>query len=187
MSAVISLQYCDGLYLNVFAVQHMRQTGSVIVSITQSYGKLGTDAAAATSDEFEYNYTISNNGLLSLYDIRIGDSGFSEKGVFITCTDVDSAAVSGTGHGAVTGLASYNSDNMGLAPGRSLTCSARDSVTQSEVRQTASSGVRHIPSCLSSHVRQTQLALRCTRVDVVEATCLLHCIALFLIRSSEVL
>lgn len=109
----------------------------MLVSITQSYDKLGTDAAAATSDEIEYNYTITNNGLLSLYDIGIEDDGLREKGVFITCTDVDSSAVPGIDHGAVSGLAAYSSDNKGLAPATSLTCSAKDSVTQAEVRKNA--------------------------------------------------
>lgn len=117
-----------------FTLKHALQTGSVLVSIGQSYDKLGTDAAAATSDDIEYTYTITNNGLLSLYDIDIEDTGLHEKGVSITCTDVDSSVVSGVGHGAVTGLAAYI-DNRALAPAASLTCSATDSVVQAEVRR----------------------------------------------------
>lgn len=112
----------------------------MLVSLGQSYDKLGTNAAAATSDEIEYNYTITNNGLLSLYDISLEDNGLHERGVIITCTDVDSSDVAGVGHGNVTGLAAY-SNNKGLAPARSLTCSAIDNVTQEEVRMKVSSVV----------------------------------------------
>lgn len=112
----------------------------MIVSLEQRYDKLGTNAAAATSDEIEYNYTITNKGLLSLYDISLEDSGLHENGVIITCTDVDSSSVAGVDHGNVTGLAAYI-DNKGLAPTSSLTCSAKDNVTQEEVRKTVESGV----------------------------------------------
>lgn len=103
------------------------------VSLGQSYDKLETNATAATSDKITYTYNITNNGLLSLYDIGIEDDDLHEKGVFITCTDVDSLVVSGVGHGAVTGLAAY--PTKGLAPAASLTCSAIDGVTQVEVRK----------------------------------------------------
>lgn len=107
------------------------QVGSVRVLLTQSYEKLGTDAAAATSDEVELKYTVTNNGLLNLYDIGIMDNDLHEKGVYITCTDVDSETAPGAGHGAVTGLAAY--PDKGLAPASSLTCTASDGVTQAEV------------------------------------------------------
>ncbi len=107
------------------------QVGSVRVSIGQSYDKLGTDAAASTSDEITYTYHITNNGLLDLYDIGIMDGGLHEKGVSVTCTDVGSNTASREGRGAVTGLAAYASN--GLASAASLTCTAIDGVTQEEV------------------------------------------------------
>lgn len=102
------------------------------VSLVQSYGKLGTDTPAATSDVITYTYNIINNGLLSLYNVGIQNDGLLEKGVAITCTDTDSQSVLELGSGAVTGLAAYP-DN-GLAPAQSLTCSASDGVSQAEVR-----------------------------------------------------
>lgn len=101
------------------------------MSLSQSYDKLGTDAAAATSDVIAYTYTITNNGLLSLYNIGIYDDGLHERGVAITCTDTDSQSEVGLSSGAFTGLATYP-DN-GLAPAQSLTCTASDGVTQAEV------------------------------------------------------
>lgn len=79
----------------------------------------------------EYTYKIANNGLLSLYDIGIEDQRLHEKGVIITCIDVDGRTMNGAGHGAVTGLAAFP-DN-GLAPAQSLTCTAKDGATQAEV------------------------------------------------------
>jgi len=105
----------------------------VRVSIGQSYDKLGTDSPASTSDEITYTYHITNNGLLNLYDIGIMDDGLHAKGVSITCTDVRSNTESREGRGAVTGLAAYP-DN-GLVSAASLTCTAKDSVTQEEVRK----------------------------------------------------
>lgn len=117
------------------------QVGSVRVSIGQSYDKLGTDAAAATSDEITYTYHITNNGLLDLYDIGIMDDGLHEKGVYITCTDVGSNTASREGRGAVTGLAAYASN--GLVSAATMTCTAKDGVTQEEVRKIMSYAVQH--------------------------------------------
>lgn len=111
------------------------------VAVGQNYDKLGTDAPASTSDEITYTYHITNNGLLNLYDIGIMDDDLHKKGVSITCTDVGSSMVSWDGHGAVTGLAAYPSN--GLVPAASLTCTAKDSVTQEEVGRELSCGVQH--------------------------------------------
>ncbi|CAM9249880.1 unnamed protein product, partial [Hapterophycus canaliculatus] len=107
------------------------QVGSIRVLLTKSYDKLGTDAAAATSDEVDFIYTITNNGLLNLYDIGIESDDLHVKGVSITCMDVDSETSPGVGHGAFTGLAEY--PDQGLAPASSLTCTATDGVTQGEI------------------------------------------------------
>lgn len=109
------------------------QVGSVHVLLGRSYDKLGTGAAAATSDEIKYTYTITNNGLLDLFDIGIEDNTLHDNGVTITCTDVDAQTADGVGHGSFTGLATY--PDKGLAPATSLTCTATDGVTQSEVRK----------------------------------------------------
>lgn len=157
------LRYTNSLHRLFYRI-YKRQTGSVLVSLGQHYEKLLTNVPAATSDEIEYTYTITNNGLLSLYDIGIEDDGLHEKEVFITCTDVDSLVVPGVGHGAVTGLAAYI-DNKGLAPATSLTCSAKDSVTQEEVRRArGQSMVDTMPGCRSSYGRETGLS--CVRMDM---------------------
>lgn len=155
-----------------------RQTGSVMVSIRPSYDKLETTAAAATSDEIVYNYTITNNGLLSLYDISIEGSGLHEKGVYITCTDVDSLAVPGVGHGAVTGLATYI-DNKGLAPAASLTCSAKDGVTQAEVRNES---VEWCPTLNRAVRRRMDCTTTCT-FHRSEHHTLLFCVSRFALQN----
>lgn len=101
------------------------------VLLTHGYDKLGTQIPAATSDEVDIAYTITNNGLLNLYDIGIEDDDLHEKGVYITCTDAGAETSVRAGHGALTGLASY--PDHGLAPASSLTCTATDGVTQAEV------------------------------------------------------
>lgn len=109
------------------------QVGSVHVSLAQSYNKTDPKVAAALSDEVEYTYTIKNNGMLSLYDIDIADEELSAREVTMSCTDVDSLKVSGTDFGEVTGLAAYPGN--GLAPAASLKCTAKDAVSQTEVRE----------------------------------------------------
>lgn len=109
----------------------MQQVSSVYLTLEQLYEKAGTGIAAATSDKVEYTYKITNNGMLSLYEVAIEDEKLQMSGVYITCTDVDSTTATGIGHGAFTGLASYP-DN-GLKPAASLTCTAQDGVTQAEV------------------------------------------------------
>lgn len=111
------------------------KVGSVDILLETSYDKLGTGAASATSDEVEHKITITNNGLLRLYDIGVEDAGLQARGARISCTDVDLQTATGAGHGVFAGLAAYPGN--GLAPAASLMCSARDGVTQAEVGQSA--------------------------------------------------
>lgn len=117
----------------LFKIPNRHQVGSVRVVLGRSYDKLGTNVAAATSDEIKYTYTITNNGLLDLFDIGIEDNELHDNGVTISCTDVDSQPANGVGHGSFTRLAPY--PDKGLAPAESLTCTATDGVAQSEVRK----------------------------------------------------
>lgn len=111
------------------------KVGSVDILLETSYDKLGTGAASATSDEVEHKITITNNGLLRLYDIGVEDGGLQARGVRISCTDVGLQTATGADPGVFAGLAAYPGN--GLAPAASLTCTARDGVTQAEVGQSA--------------------------------------------------
>lgn len=114
-------------------IQH--QVGSVHILLEAFYDKLGTGAASATTDQAEYKITITNNGLLILYEIRVEDEGLLARRVKIACTDVDMKTAAGAGHGVFAGLAAY--PGSGLAPAASLTCTAEDGVTQAEVSSSA--------------------------------------------------
>lgn len=111
------------------------QVGSVDILLETSYDKLDTGAASAASDEVECKFTITNNGLLRLYDIGVEDEGLQARGVTIVCTDADLQTATGAGHGLFAGLAAYPGN--GLAPAASLTCTANDGVSQAEVSQSA--------------------------------------------------
>ena len=82
---------------------------------------------ATSTDEVGYAYTVTNNGLLTLYNIAV------HAGVLVdvVCVDTNGEEVGGTSLGVVEGLASYPS--RGLAPAGSLECSTTSSVSQEEV------------------------------------------------------
>lgn len=102
------------------------------IKLTYDYVKQATSEAASTSDEIEYTYTITNNGLLTLYNVSVQDETLGEREIDIMCTDVDLRTTRGTSHGVFTGLASY--PHNGLVPGASIACTADDGVSQAEVR-----------------------------------------------------
>lgn len=106
-----------------------QQVGSVHVKLRQAYKKQGKGTGAATSDEVKYTFTITNNGLLSVYNVGID---LQDKGAAISCTDVDLHKSTGVGKGVYAGLASYP-DNA-LVPAARLTCTTKDGVSQAEVR-----------------------------------------------------
>ena len=142
-------------------VHPQHQVGSVDILLETFYDKLGTGAASATSDEVDYKITITNNGLLKLYDIGIEDEGLQARGVIIVCTDIDLQTATGAGHGVFTGLAEY--PGKGLVPAASLTCTARDGVTQAEVSQSAAVwDCTSTPTCTLCG-RQTSLIGTCDR------------------------
>lgn len=115
------------------SVSHPQQVGSVHVKLAQAYEKQGRGIRAATSDEVKYTFTITNNGLLSVYDIGIKNSDLHDKDAAISCTDINLHKSTGVGNGVYTGLASYP-DNA-LAPAAWLTCTTTDTVSQAEVRE----------------------------------------------------
>lgn len=101
------------------------QVGSVHLVVESSYPNRG--GVAATSDEIHYTYTITNNGLLTLYDIAVR----TEAPMAIVCVDTDDQDVSYTELGSVEGLATYPSN--GLRPAGNLTCRSTGGVSQAEV------------------------------------------------------
>lgn len=72
-------------------------------------------------------YTVTNNGLLTLYEIAV-----HAEDLTIVCDDIDGVG-SIEGEGKVERLARYPSSD-GLAPAASLTCRATGSVSRVEVR-----------------------------------------------------
>ena len=105
------------------------QIGSVSLLLESTYANFDQDASV--DDVIVYKYTITNNGLLTLYNIAIEDIVVEgEDPMSIECIDTDGGKVDGSS--LVQGLASYPSD--GLAPAGSLTCSATGSVSRAEVR-----------------------------------------------------
>lgn len=132
------------------AFEHLRafptnQVGSVRFLLTPSYAKAATALeAAATSDTVAYEITITNTGLLEVFDISVTAwaDGAGISGT-LTCYDVDETpqvANGGTGGGPlpvahepleVQGLAGY--PDSGLRGGGSLTCTFSTAIGQTEV------------------------------------------------------
>lgn len=119
--------------------------GSVRLVITASYPKTATPLeAAATSDAVSYVLTVTNTGLLQVFDIYVaawGDgAGITSA---LTCEDVDGGSMTDeadTEDGQLTltyeslkiqGLARY--PDSGLRGGSSLTCTFSSAVGQTEV------------------------------------------------------
>lgn len=122
------------------------QVGSVRLLVTPTYAKTATPLeAAATSDMISYKLTVTNTGLLEVFNISVAAWG-DGAGIVgpLTCTDVDGSEVIAeadtdgglfplTSRGLmVRGLASY--PYSGLRGGRSLICAFSSAVGQSEVR-----------------------------------------------------
>lgn len=113
--------------------------------LTPSYAKTATPLeAASTSDTVDYEITVTNTGLLKIFDISVtawGD-GAGISGA-LTCIDVNNAQVASddtedvrlsvSTHESlqVQGLASY--PDSGLPGGGSLTCTFSSAVDQTEV------------------------------------------------------
>ncbi len=104
----------------------MLQVGSVDVRVSWKYPR--EDQEAGINDKIHYEYNITNNGLLTLYNVAL----YTEDGdAAVVCEDTDGSA-SDTGAGSVGGLASYVGDH-GLAPAGVLTCQATGGVSRAEV------------------------------------------------------
>lgn len=101
------------------------------MEVSYFYGKEAGVEAAATTDTVTFEYSLVNNGLLSVYNISMRDSVLETHGEIVTCKDAGGSLVEGSTPGVVSELASYPND--GLAPAAKLTCSATDSVFQAEV------------------------------------------------------
>lgn len=102
------------------------QVGSIDLAVSVDYARDGE--AASTTDEIGYTYTITNNGLLTLYNIGLRTE---DPDVEIACGDTDGSA-SDVHHQSVDDLASYLGDH-GLAPAASLVCRATGGVSRAAV------------------------------------------------------
>ncbi|CAM9230892.1 unnamed protein product [Scytosiphon promiscuus] len=109
----------------------LEQVGSVRVEVSHFYAKEAGAEAAATTDNVTFQYSLVNNGLLSLYNISVQHGVLQDHGTIITCKDTDGSTVVGSAPGVVYGLAPYPAE--GLAPAAELLCSATDSVSQDEI------------------------------------------------------
>ncbi|CAM9789547.1 unnamed protein product, partial [Ectocarpus sp. 6 AP-2014] len=109
----------------------LKQVGSVRMETSHAYPKETDAAPAATTDSVTYEYSLSNNGLLSLYNISMRDSVLGEHGTIITCTDTNGNSVVGSKPGEVNGLARY--PDAGLTPTSKIFCSGTDVVSQEEI------------------------------------------------------
>lgn len=111
----------------------LTQVGSIRIEANPFYFPESQEGEAATKDTVSYDYNVTNNGLLSLYNISIRDSVLKSHGSIITCTDTDGKPVVGSAAGGeLNDLASYP-DN-GLAPAAQLNCKGTDTISQNEVR-----------------------------------------------------
>lgn len=105
------------------------QIGSVQLALTTTYSNAGKKAS--TGDEINYVYTVTNNGLLTLYDIKIQADSLHEEEFAIDCVNTNNLLVRGSNVATLSGLAAY--PDKGLAPAASLRCTATGVITQAEV------------------------------------------------------
>lgn len=98
-----------------------------------TYNPIGQNEAASTNDTVSYSFTLINDGLLSLYNVSMNESILHAHGAIIPCVDVDGTIVVASTAGVLDGFATY--PNNGLAPARQISCTAKDTVFQEEVRR----------------------------------------------------
>lgn len=110
----------------------MWQIGSIDLAVSSNYSR--KDHAASIADTIDYLYIITNNGLLTLYNIVLR----MEDPIVIVCDDIDGVG-NVEGIGSVEGLASYPGD--GLAPAGYLICRATGGVSRAEVSSRAKRGL----------------------------------------------
>lgn len=118
-----------------------------------SYTKSSTDEAASTSDIITYAVTVTNTGLLDIFDLSVmafaDGAGISDS---LACYDVGGVEkLSGSGSSVdpsasklIGNLASY--PDSGLRGGTSFVCTFSAAVGQSEVRGFTA----HSPGCRDS-------------------------------------
>lgn len=86
---------------------------------------------ATIGDGIHYVYTVTNNGLLTLYNITLQSNSLSEEGFVIDCVDTDNFLVGGPNVVTLSELEGF--PDKGLTPAAFLTCTATDTITQAEV------------------------------------------------------
>lgn len=107
------------------------QVGSVAVEARFTYDH--SASAAAVGHVVEFAFSVKNTGLLTLFEVNVFSGYLERRESTIACvTDATSnAEVVGSAAGAVDGMMPY--PDSGLIPGRSIECTARVEVTQTEV------------------------------------------------------
>lgn len=120
------------------------QVGSIDLAVLTTYAD--ATLAATTANEVEYVYTITNDGLLTLYNIAIE----AEATMAIVCIDTDGHLVAGANDGRVEALADYTGD--GLVPAASMECMATGIVTQDEARVATAACTRAF--CVMSYLQR---------------------------------
>lgn len=108
------------------------QVGSVTAKAAFTYADI--TSAAAVGHVVDFSFTVKNAGLLTLFDINVHSVYLEDRASTISCV-VDTApspTVVGSLAGVVGGMMPYPDD--GLAPGRSIECTASVEILQSEVR-----------------------------------------------------
>lgn len=100
------------------------QVGSIDLAVSWDYPR--KDLAASIADGIDYVYNITNNGLLTLYNIVL----HTKDHIAFACDDIDGVG-SVEAVGSAEPLASYSGD--GLAPAGSLVCRATSGVSRAAV------------------------------------------------------
>lgn len=105
------------------------QVGSMAMRLTHFYAD--NTSAAVVGQTVDFSFVLSNNGLLTLFDVSMRSDYLAERGSKVTCTDAGGNTIAGAAAGSIGGMAPYP-DN-GMAPGQSISCHSSVSVLQAEV------------------------------------------------------
>lgn len=103
------------------------------MAATATFAYAYSSSAAAVGHAIDYSFSVKNVGLLTLFDIYVHSVYLEGRASNVTCV-VDAASNStlvGSSAGEVSGMMPY--PDGGLVPGRSIECTARVGVLQSEV------------------------------------------------------
>lgn len=107
------------------------QVGSVTISAAFTYND--SASAAAVDYSVDFNFSVKNTGLLTLYEVNVTSAYLEGRKSIISCVAdaASNSTIVGSSAGAVTGMMPYS--DRSLMPGRSLECTASVQVNQTEV------------------------------------------------------